>query len=126
MRKRLVLAAITSVACVVAIAVSATGGRGALERVVDCVQKAGYSTTVFHDSGLRLASADDPDAALLLGDSNGMVRVREPSDKVTVFGRDATTIAVIRFPELGALTLRPGPHLRRHDRIILGGCVASA
>jgi hypothetical protein len=127
MRRQLVLIAGTGVACVVAIALaaSASAGRGALARVVDCVQNAGYSATVFNDSGLRLVSTTDPGVAVLFGDSNGMIRVREPSEKITVFGSNATTIAVIRVPKRGATTSRPGRHLPRHDRIVLSGCVTS-
>jgi hypothetical protein len=127
MRKRHVLIAITCVASVAAIALaaSASAGPGALARVADCVQNAGYDATVFHDSGLRLVSATDPDVALLSGDPNGMIRVRQPSDKITVFDSDATTIALISFAESGAITLTPGQHLSRHDHIVLRGCVAS-
>jgi hypothetical protein len=127
MRKYLILLAIAWLACVlvIALAASAPAGRGDLARVLDCVHSAGLSATVFHDSGLRPVSADDADVALLMGGSNGMVRVADPSDRITVFGSDATTIAVIRLPEGGAIAFRPGPHLPRHDRITLAACVAS-
>ncbi len=73
MRKRDVVIAITCVASVVAIALaaSAPAGPGALARIAGCVQNAGYSATVLHDTGLRLVSATDPDVALLSGDPNG-------------------------------------------------------
>ena len=110
MRTRTLLISMAAAAAVLAIvlALSAPDGRRPrLERVIDCIRLAGYrTTTAIHDDGRRSVAGQDPDVQLLLGGSDGMMEVREPSDTLSVVNRDSTAIADIRVPQSGAITLR--------------------
>lgn len=97
MNRRLsLIAAFAAIALMlVAVAVLRYDGRGESARVADCLRSAGYTASVVHDDGRVSAAGQDPDVSLLLGDSDGMIKVREPSDTITVSDAGGNTVASI-------------------------------
>jgi hypothetical protein len=112
-------------AAAVVLAATASGGQPRLTRVVGCIQEAGYRTTApVHDSGRRSLAGQDPDVQVLLGGSDDVVKVREPSDSFTVVDRTATAIADIRVPRTGAITLMPDGRIPSRTRSVVQRCLA--
>lgn len=112
-------------AALIALALSTSGGQPRLVRVVGCIQDAGYRTTApIHDSGRRSLADQDPDVQVLLGGSDDVAQVGEPSDSFTVVDRDSTAIADIRVPRTGAVTLRPDGRIPARTRTVMERCFA--
>jgi len=90
-----------------------------IERIVGCVQKLGYDTSVFHDDGRELL---DPG---LTGFPVGEVQVRPPSNQLTVIFHDGN-LAVATIPDNGGaskIAVSSGP-LKAGERVAVTDCAA--
>ena len=101
---------------------------GPVVRMTRCVEHAGYSTYVIHNSGLVPSEGLDPDIALLSADSNGMIRVQDPVDTVHVLDRQphevATEVAQITMPAKGPNRLAVETRLGADRRDALRSCAS--